>query len=178
MKKIKCLIVGCGHRSRLYAENAMNISKDFEIVGIVDPDEHILNLYADKYRVPKNMRFKNIDEVLKLGKIADCVINGTMDKLHISTSIPFLEQGLFPILRIPRSGRGTAIRCSSMTRVFLLPVSLHRKVMPIWRLSCIRCRGWRRTASRRSYASRGYSIAAARRRRSGNISWITTSSIA
>ena len=60
-EKIKCLIVGCGHRSRLYAENAMNISKDFEIVGIVDPDEHILNLYADKYRVPKNMRFKNID---------------------------------------------------------------------------------------------------------------------
>ena len=48
MKKIKCLIVGCGHRSRLYAENAMKISEDFEIVGIVDPDEHILNLYADK----------------------------------------------------------------------------------------------------------------------------------
>lgn len=101
MKKIKCLIVGCGHRSRLYAENAMNISKDFEIVGIVDPDEHILNLYADKYRVPKNMRFKNIDEVLKLGKIADCVINGTMDKLHISTSIPFLEQGYDMLLEKP-----------------------------------------------------------------------------
>lgn len=101
MKKIKCLIVGCGHRSRLYAENAMKISKDFEIVGIVDPDEHILNLYADKYRVPKNMRFKNIDEVLKLGKIADCVINGTMDKLHISTSIPFLEQGYDMLLEKP-----------------------------------------------------------------------------
>ena len=32
-EKFKCLIVGCGNRSRLYAENAMNISKDFEIVG-------------------------------------------------------------------------------------------------------------------------------------------------
>ena len=27
MKKIKCLIDGCGHRSRLYAENAMNTFK-------------------------------------------------------------------------------------------------------------------------------------------------------
>lgn len=74
MKKIKCLIVGCGHRSRLYAENAMNISKDFEIVGIVDPDEHILNLYADTKeqdidKLPQNtsLRKKYIDYI-KSGK--------------------------------------------------------------------------------------------------------------
>lgn len=46
------------------------------------------------------MRFKNIDEVLKLGRSPIALINGTMDKC-IFHSIPFLEQGYDMLLEKP-----------------------------------------------------------------------------
>lgn len=100
-EQVTALIVGCGHRAREYAETAINYSDKFKIVAIVDPDEHILELNKVKFNVPDNMCFRHIDEVLKLGKIADCVINGTMDNLHIETSIPFLKQGYDLLLEKP-----------------------------------------------------------------------------
>ncbi|MCQ2386991.1 MAG: Gfo/Idh/MocA family oxidoreductase [Clostridia bacterium] len=100
-KEVKCLIVGCGHRARRYADHALKYSKDFKIVGIVDPDQHILDIYSKQYNVPSNMQFTCIEDALKMGKIADCVINGTMDTLHIKTAIPFLEQGYDMLLEKP-----------------------------------------------------------------------------
>ena len=99
--QVTAIIVGCGHRARDYAETAIKYSDKFKIVAIVDPDEHILELNKTKFNVPDNMCFRHINDVLKLGKIADCVINGTMDNLHIETSIPFLEQGYDLLLEKP-----------------------------------------------------------------------------
>ena len=100
-KQLTAIIVGCGHRSRLYAGIAVQICKDFKIIAIVDPDEHAIELNKKAFNVPDHMCFKDMNEVLKLGKIADCVINGTMDNLHVETSIPFLEQGYDLLLEKP-----------------------------------------------------------------------------
>ncbi len=100
-EQITAIIVGCGHRAREYAEVAIKYSNKFKVVAIVDPDEHILELNKVKFNVPDNMCFRHINEVLKLGKIADCVINGTMDNLHVETAIPFLKQGYDMLLEKP-----------------------------------------------------------------------------
>ena len=100
-KIIKAIIVGCGHRARRYAKEAISYNKNFKIVAIVDPDIHILELYKKEFNVCDEMCFTSIDQVLKLGKIADCIINGTMDELHIQTTVPFLEQGYDVLLEKP-----------------------------------------------------------------------------
>lgn len=47
------------------------------------------------------MCFKDYKEVLKLGKIADCVINTTMDQYHVETAIAFLGLGYDMLLEKP-----------------------------------------------------------------------------
>ncbi len=99
--EIRAIIVGCGHRGREAAEEGVKYSEKFKVVGLVDPDRHILDITKKMFGVPDEMCFTHIDQVLARGKIADCIINGTMDKLHIETSIPFLEQGYDMLLEKP-----------------------------------------------------------------------------
>lgn len=101
MKPITAVIVGCGHRSRVYAEIALKCPDQLKIVALVDPDKHVRDMCKELYGVPEDKCFNDISEILPMGKIADCVINGTMDKLHIPTSIPLLEQGYDMLLEKP-----------------------------------------------------------------------------
>ncbi len=100
-EQLTVIIVGCGHRSRIYASYALREPKKIKIVGLVDPNENALKFTQNMFKVPDNACYKNINEVLKQGKIADCIINGTMDNIHIETSIPFLEQGYNMLLEKP-----------------------------------------------------------------------------
>lgn len=45
--------------------------------------------------------FLDIDTFLKRDKFADAVINGTMDELHVKTSIPILRKGYDMLLEKP-----------------------------------------------------------------------------
>lgn len=101
MKKVTAIVVGCGHRARYYASYAIRHPERLEIVGIVDPDQHVLELTKETFNLSDDKCFSSIYDVLKLGKIADCVINGTMDSMHIKTAIPFLEQGYDMLLEKP-----------------------------------------------------------------------------
>lgn len=98
---VTAIIVGCGHRAREYAQAATVYSDKFKIIALVDPDKHVRDISKELFNVSDEMCFDNISQVLKLGKIADCVINGTMDSLHIETSVPFLEQGYDLLLEKP-----------------------------------------------------------------------------
>ncbi len=100
-KQVSAIIVGCGHRGRLYASYALSNPEELKIVALVEPDDNVMKLTKEMFSVPDNMCFSDMSQVLKLGKIADCVINGTMDNIHIETSIPFLEQGYDMLLEKP-----------------------------------------------------------------------------
>ena len=99
--KLKAVLVGCGDRASVYANFAVHEFKCVEIVAAVDPKEERRNYVHEHFNVPLDKCYKDIKEVLVQGKIADFVINGTMDPLHISTSIPFLEQGYDMLLEKP-----------------------------------------------------------------------------
>ncbi len=96
----KCVVVGCGDRANAYCDVGFR-EKLFEVVACVDTDDYALERMQKKYGVKEIECYHNIDDVLKQGKIADFVINGTMDKLHIATSIPFLKQGYDMLLEKP-----------------------------------------------------------------------------
>ena len=99
--KLKAVLVGCGDRTSVYANYAVNEFQDVEVVAAVDPNKERLKYVHEHFNVPLDKCYSSIEEVLKQGKIADFVINGTMDSLHISTSIPFLEQGYDMLLEKP-----------------------------------------------------------------------------
>lgn len=99
-KEITAVVVGCGDRATVYCAEGMKDGA-FKVLAAVDPDETKLGYMQKTFGVAPEMCFKDIKEVLCRGKIADCVINGTMDRLHVQTAIPFLEQGYDMLLEKP-----------------------------------------------------------------------------
>lgn len=101
MKPLKTVIVGGGHRSLTYAHLAETRPDMMEIVGVADPDEFRRRSIAERFAIPPEHIFKDVDELVKAPKFADAAINGTMDSIHVSTSIPLLEAGYDILLEKP-----------------------------------------------------------------------------
>lgn len=101
MKRIDIVIVGAGNRANKYSEYALKKPENMRIVGIVEPDEVRMKFIREKYSVPEENCFSTLEEFLKRDKFADAAINGTMDQLHVETSIPVLEKGYDLLLEKP-----------------------------------------------------------------------------
>ena len=100
-QKIKVVVVGCGDRAWVYVREGVHSLNAMEVVAAVDPDPVRLKLMQDQFGVPAEMCFTDMKDVLALGKIGDCVVNGTMDQLHLQTALPFLKQGYDMLLEKP-----------------------------------------------------------------------------
>jgi len=100
-KCITAVIVGAGHRAILYAEYALHNPEKLKIVGVVDPNPTRRKFVAKAHNLAKESCYSSIDELLSHPKVADAVINGTMDNLHIQTTIPLLKAGYDVLLEKP-----------------------------------------------------------------------------
>lgn len=100
-KPITAVIVGGGHRSVIYADYALKHPEALKIVGIADPNPGRREMCRSRYGFPAENCFENADALAKRGKIADAVINGTMDHQHFETSVPLLELGYDMLLEKP-----------------------------------------------------------------------------
>ncbi|NCA98497.1 MAG: Gfo/Idh/MocA family oxidoreductase [Clostridia bacterium] len=98
---IRVVIVGAGHRSLLYASYALENPDKMKVVGVVDPNEIRRKHVAERFDLPEQACFCSVEELVRGPKIADAVINGTMDKVHIPTSLPLLQAGYDILLEKP-----------------------------------------------------------------------------
>ncbi len=103
MEPITAVIVGAGHRAMTYASYAKEHPEALKIVGVADPNPIRRQMVAEKYNLPPENCFSSAEELALRGKIADAVINGTMDKQHVPTSLPLLEAGYHMLLEKPFS---------------------------------------------------------------------------
>lgn len=101
MKKIKVAVVGFGDRSEQYTKYLLKHPEEGEVVAVVDPSDTRRNYAKRLFSLPESACFSEFDAFLAKGKIADCVINGTMDQLHIKTSLPVLRLGYDLLLEKP-----------------------------------------------------------------------------
>ncbi len=101
MSKMKVILLGAGNRANVYASVSVKTPGLFDVVGVVDPDPVRNKLMSDRYKVPEENRFSSVDELIKREKFADAVINGTLDDIHVKTSIPVLKHGYDLLLEKP-----------------------------------------------------------------------------
>ena len=101
MKKISVMIIGCGDRATVYADEGVNKLGAMRIDACVDPDVNKLDMMVREFGVPRENCFTSIEGALARGRFCDCIINGTMDRLHVETTMPFLEQGYDVLLEKP-----------------------------------------------------------------------------
>ncbi len=102
-KPLKTIIVGGGHRSLTYAALSEIESDKMEIVGVADPNEARRISIAKRFNIPKDKCFASAEELANVPKFADAVINGTMDHVHVETTIPLLKAGYDVLLEKPFS---------------------------------------------------------------------------
>ncbi len=98
---LKVVLVGAGIRANGYAKYALQCPDKMQVVGLVDPDPARIAMTRKKHAVPDENCFASVEEFVKRDKFADAVINGTMDHLHVQTSIPILRKGYDMLLEKP-----------------------------------------------------------------------------
>lgn len=100
-RPITAIIVGAGHRSFVYSELAKTNPEMLKIVGVADPNPIRRKKAMDYFGFKEDMCFENAEELEKKGKLADTVINGTMDEQHLETAVPLLNAGYDMLLEKP-----------------------------------------------------------------------------
>lgn len=98
---ITAIIVGAGHRSMMYAKLSKYSPDKLKIVGVADPNEVRRKMVMKEYGLSPEQCFTSAEELASKGKLADAVINGTMDNQHVKTTIPLLEAGYDVLLEKP-----------------------------------------------------------------------------
>ncbi len=98
---VTAIIVGAGHRALVYSELAITNPEMLKIVGVADPNPVRRKMCMERFGFAENMCFENAEELAKKGKLADAIINGTMDEVHIETSVPLLNLGYDMLLEKP-----------------------------------------------------------------------------
>ena len=92
-KPITAIIVGAGHRAMMYASYALQNPDALQIVGVADPIPGRCMRAAQLFGIDKNMIFSSAEELAEHPRLADAIINGTMDRDHVPTAIPLLKKG-------------------------------------------------------------------------------------
>ena len=98
---VTAIIVGAGHRALQYARYARTAPDRMRIVGVADPDPARRKAVAEEYGLTEEQCFESAAALAARGRLADAVINGTMDRDHVPTTIPLLEQGYDVLLEKP-----------------------------------------------------------------------------
>lgn len=100
-RPITAIIVGAGHRSIGYADITFSHPDLLKIVGVADPNPIRRQMTMERYGFSEDMCFEGADELAARGKLADAVINGTLDRAHVTTSLPLLAAGYDMLLEKP-----------------------------------------------------------------------------
>jgi len=100
-KPLTAIIVGAGHRSLFCAAYALKEPDRLKIVGVADPNPVRREKAAQMFNISEDMCFETADQLATHPKLADCIINGTMDHQHLETSLPLLERGYDMLLEKP-----------------------------------------------------------------------------
>lgn len=98
---LTAIIVGAGHRSLVYASYAKQHPDELRIVGIAEPNDFRRQDMAKFFGIEASQCFRSADELAALPKRADFIINGTMDRHHVPTSLPLLASGYDILLEKP-----------------------------------------------------------------------------
>ena len=87
------IVIDCGDRATTYYEAAVHLLKEMKVIAAIDPNPVRQAYMQTHFDVPAAQCYRDMQDVLKQGRIADCVIDATMDQYHLQTALLFLEQG-------------------------------------------------------------------------------------
>lgn len=97
----RVVLVGLGHRTIGYGHYAERDPSAMQVVGVADPDDRRRAAVAERFNIPPDRQYHTAEDLAAAGRFADAAINGTMDRQHLSTTLPLLRAGYDVLLEKP-----------------------------------------------------------------------------
>ena len=101
MKPITVAIIGAGSRGHGYANYALCHPETIKVVAVADPDDFRRNRIVREHNIAPENVFNTYQEMLERPRLADAVIIGTQDQLHVEPTVAFAEKKYHILLEKP-----------------------------------------------------------------------------
>ena len=100
---VTAVLIGAGLRGEVYSSYALEHPDEFKVVAVAEPNAHVREVFAEKYQIADEMQFESYEQLLAKGKLADCAMVCTQDKMHYEPVIKALEKGYHVLCEKPVS---------------------------------------------------------------------------
>lgn len=101
MNEVTYAIIGCGARGRTFAGLLRSPELFGRVVAVVEPDPIRREAIARECGLPDSAVFSSAENFFAQPKMADAVINTTMDRIHAEIAIPAMKKGYHMLLEKP-----------------------------------------------------------------------------
>ncbi len=105
MKQIQTVLLGFGNRGGIYADHSLDYPEEMKIIAVIEINPVRLAEAKERYSLPNDRVFLDLDDFLAKNIPCDLVINAVMDEMHYSTAIKILNAGYHMLLEKPITPR-------------------------------------------------------------------------
>ncbi len=100
-KIVNAVMIGAGHRSLIYGDYILENPDKIRLIAVAEPNPERRRQAAELFHLKEDACFSDADALYASGVAADLVINGTMDRYHVETTLPALRAGYDVLLEKP-----------------------------------------------------------------------------
>lgn len=100
-RPLSFVLLGAGGRGSMFSRWLRDHVGPGSVVAVAEPDAERRNRICEEHNVPADRCFDSWQELLEQPKMADVVINTTMDREHIGSAIAAMRAGYHMLLEKP-----------------------------------------------------------------------------
>jgi predicted dehydrogenase len=99
---IEAVMVGAGSRGyHAYGPYALQHPDQIRFTAVVEPHEERRQRFAKAHAIPNERQFHSWEDLYAQGQIAQALLNCTLDRTHLDSTLPALELGYDVLLEKP-----------------------------------------------------------------------------
>lgn len=99
---IEAVMVGAGSRGyHAYGPYALQHPDQIRFTAVVEPHEERRRRFAQAHAIPNERQFHSWEDLYARGQIAQALVNCTLDRTHLDSTLPALELGYDVLLEKP-----------------------------------------------------------------------------
>jgi len=101
---IEAVMLGAGNRGYYaYGPYALQHPDEIRFIAVVEPHDERRRRFAEAHTIPQERQFRTWEELYAQGHIAQALVNCTLDRMHLDSTLPALELGYDVLLEKPMS---------------------------------------------------------------------------
>jgi predicted dehydrogenase len=99
---IEAVLIGAGNRGyEAYGPYALAHPEQIQFTAVVDPHQARRQRFAEAHGIPPERQFSSWQDLYARGRIAEALVNCTLDRMHLPSTLPALELGYQVLLEKP-----------------------------------------------------------------------------